>query len=46
MDLWLADDAAATPVEIVVARSSARVRLLLVERVATADAAPGRGEIP
>jgi hypothetical protein len=46
MDLWLADDAAATPVEIMVARSSARVRLLLVERVATADSAPGRGEIP
>jgi hypothetical protein len=46
MDLWLADDAAATPVEIVVARSSARVRLLLVERVESAGAADGKGELP
>lgn len=30
MDLWLTDDAAATPVEILVARSAARVRLELV----------------
>jgi hypothetical protein len=31
LELWLADDAAATPVEIVVTRSAARVRLELVE---------------
>jgi hypothetical protein len=46
MDLWLAEDAAATPVEIVVARSSARVRLLLVERVGAANPPNGRGERP
>ena len=46
MDLWLADDAAATPVEIVVARSSARVRLQLVERVETADPTARGGESP
>jgi hypothetical protein len=31
LDLWLAEDAAATPVEILVSRSGARVRLTLVE---------------
>jgi hypothetical protein len=31
LDLWLADDEAATPVEILVARSAARVRLELIE---------------
>lgn len=46
MDLWLADDAAATPVEIVVARSSARVRLLLVERVEAAGSTVREGELP
>lgn len=46
MDLWLADDAAATPVEIVVARSSARVRLQLVERVETAVPTAREGESP
>jgi hypothetical protein len=46
MDLWLADDAAATPVEIVVARSSARVRLQLVERLATAGPTNRGGDKP
>lgn len=46
MDLWLADDAAATPVEIVVARSSARVRLQLVERIETAGPTNRGGENP
>jgi hypothetical protein len=31
LELWLADDPAATPVEIVVTRSAARVRLELVD---------------
>ena len=44
MDLWLADDAEATPIEIVVARSSARVRLVLVERVEGGGPAPRQGE--
>lgn len=46
MDLWLAEDAAATPVEIVVARSSARVRLQLVERLVTEESIPSEGESP
>lgn len=36
MDLWLATDEAATPIEIRVARSSASVRLELVERLPSA----------
>jgi hypothetical protein len=32
LDLWIADDAAATPVEIVVSRTGARVRLLFAGR--------------
>jgi hypothetical protein len=43
LDLWIADDGAATPVEIVVARRGARVRLQLVEAPAPAAAA---GETP
>jgi len=38
LDLWIAEDAAATPLEIVVSRSGARVRLVLLE--ASAPAAP------
>jgi len=38
LDLWIADDPAATPVEIVVARKGARVKLELIE--ATTDTRP------
>lgn len=46
MDLWLAIDERSTPVEIRVARSSARVRLELVQGLspATAGAAAAEGE--
>ena len=44
LDLWLADDAAATPVEIVVVRSSARVRLVLVGQQDAAPAPPPKGD--
>jgi hypothetical protein len=41
LDLWLADDDLATPVEIVVARSGARVRLVLDDWSVDAPPPPG-----
>ncbi len=46
LDLWLADDSFATPVEILVARSSARVRLELVERRVGPATEPVNGGSP
>jgi hypothetical protein len=46
LDLWLADDPFATPVEILVSRSSARVRLELVERRVGPAATAARGGTP
>ena len=46
MDLWLTDDAAATPVEILVARSAARVRLELVGASAVATPPPAPAASP
>jgi hypothetical protein len=44
LDLWFAEDGAATPVEILVARSAARVRLVLVDsRPAAPPAGEGKG---
>jgi hypothetical protein len=40
LDLWIAEDDAATPIEIVVSRSGARVRLVLVESSLPAETEP------
>lgn len=45
LDLWIADDAAATPVEITVSRKGARVRLMLVDPPA-GKAPDGAGSHP
>ena len=44
LDLWLSDDEASTPVEILVVRSSARVRLELVGRRDVPSPAAPKGE--
>ncbi|HEX9799299.1 MAG TPA: DUF3108 domain-containing protein [Thermoanaerobaculia bacterium] len=46
LDLWIAGDVVATPVEIVVARRGARVRLQLVETPTLAPAAPSEEPPP